>query len=75
MEIKFSRHAQRRAQLYKIPETAILEILEGKHFSQGNQQIIEHVGGRQYPLKIILAVEHDRITIVTAYPLKRGKKQ
>ena len=59
----------------KIPEATILEILKGKHFTQGIQEIIEHVGGQQYPLKIIMAVEDDRMTIVTAYPLKRGRKK
>ena len=75
MKIKISRHAKRRAKLYKIPETKILEIVEGKDFSQGIQEIIKSVGPQQYPLKIILAVEENQITIVTAYPLKRGLKK
>ena len=74
MEIKFSRHAKRRAKLYKIPESTILRILEGKEFNQGNQEIIENVEGFKYPLKILIAVENDIITVETNYPLKKGRK-
>lgn len=75
MEIKFSRHAKRRANLYNIQEASILEILEGKELSQGIHEIIEDVAGFKYPLKIVIAVEDDIITIVTNYPLKRGRKK
>jgi len=74
VEIKFSRHAKRRAKLYKIPESTILGILEGKDFTQGKEEIIENVEGFSYPLKIIIAVENDIITIETNYPLKKGRK-
>jgi len=74
VEIKFSRHAKRRAKLYKIPESTILRILEGKEFNQGNQEIIENVEGFKYPLKILIAVENDIITVETNYPLKKGRK-
>lgn len=74
MEIKFSRHAKRRAKLYKIPESTILRILEGKELNQGNQEIIENVEGFKYPLKVVIAVENDIITVETNYPLKKGRK-
>jgi hypothetical protein len=74
VEIKFSRHAKRRAKLYKIPESTILSILEGKDFDQGNQEVIENVEGFKYPLKIVIAVENDIITVETNYPLKKGRK-
>ena len=74
MEIEFSRHAKRRAKLYKIPESTILRILEGKEFNQGSQEIIENVEGFKYPLKIVIAVENDIITVETSYPLKKGRK-
>ena len=72
--MKFSRHAKRRAKLYKIPEATILSILEGKDFDQGNQEVIENVEGFKYPLKILIAVENDPITVKTNYPLKKGRK-
>ena len=74
MEIKFSRHAKRRAKLYEIPESKIVEVLEGKELNQGNQEIIENFEDFAYPLKIVVVVEGDIITVVTNYPLKKGKK-
>jgi len=74
VEIKLSRHAKRRAKLYKIPKTTILKALEGKKLPHGNHEIIEYVQGFKYPLKIIVAVEDDMITVITNYPLKKGRK-
>jgi hypothetical protein len=74
VEIKFSRHAKRRAKLYKISESTILRILEGKDFTQGYQEVIENVEGFKYPLKIVIAVENDIITVETNYLLKKGRK-
>jgi len=74
VEIKFSRHARRRAKLYKIPESTILSILEGKDFGQGNQEVIENVEGFKFPLKIVIVVKNDIIIIKTVYPLKKGRK-
>jgi len=75
MKIKFSRHAKRRAKLYNISESVILKVLENKDLShQGMTEIVENVEGFKYPLKIVAAVEDDVITIVTNYPLKKGRK-
>jgi hemin uptake protein HemP len=75
LKIKFSRHAKRRAQLYKIPEEIVRKILEGKELIQGDQEIIENVEGFKYPLKIVVSTEGDIITVVTNYPLKKGRKR
>ena len=75
MKIKFSRHARRRAKLYKISEEMVKNILEGKNLSQGNQEIIEDVEGFKYPLKIVISVENDIITVITNYPLKKGRNE
>jgi hypothetical protein len=74
VEIKFSRHARRRADLYKIPPSVILTILEGKLLRSGIHEIIEKVEGFKYPLKVVVAVEDDVITVITSYPLKKGRK-
>jgi hypothetical protein len=75
MKIKFSRHAKRRAKLYNISKSIILEVLENKDLSgQGIHEIIEDVEGFKYPLKVVLAVENDIITVITIYPLKKGRK-
>ena len=75
MKTKFSRHAKRRAKLYNISESIILKVLEGKDLSHpGTYEIVEDVEGFKYPLKVVTAVENGIITIVTNYPLKKGRK-
>jgi len=74
MKIKFSRHAKRRAKLYNISEEIIRGILEKKELLEGNQEIIEHVECFKYPLKIVVSVENDIVTVITNYPLKKGRK-
>jgi hypothetical protein len=63
MEIKFSRHAKRRGKLYKISEPTVLKVLEGKELTHGTHEIIENVEGFKYPLKIVVTVEDDIITV------------
>ena len=75
MKIKFSRHAKRRAKLYKIPESTIFGILENMELSHGKHEIIKNVGGFKFPLKIVVAVESDIITVITNYPLKKGRQK
>lgn len=74
MKIKFSRHAKRRARLYKIPESTILKILLGKELHPGTHEIIENAAGFKYPLKIVVAVKDDILTVITNYPVKKGRK-
>ena len=75
MKIEFSRHAKRRAKLYNISEFVILRVLENKNLShQGINEIVENVEGFKYPMKIVVAIENDILTIVTNYPLKKGRK-
>ena len=73
MKIKFSRHAKRRASLYKIPESIISTILTGMNLRQGEHEIIRDVTGFQYPLKIVVSVAGDTATVITNYPLKKGR--
>lgn len=73
MRIKFSRHAQRRAKLYKIPESMVEKILEGLDLTDGEHEIIRNVSGFKYPIKIVFAVENDIMTVITNYPLKKGR--
>jgi len=74
VEIKFSRHAKRRARLYKIPEPTVLRVLGKKELTDGHHEITENVEGFNYPLKIVVTVQDDIITVVTNYPLKKGRK-
>ncbi|MDP3297452.1 MAG: hypothetical protein Q8N09_07680 [Thermodesulfovibrionia bacterium] len=75
MKIKFSRHAKRRAKLYGISETIMTDILMNMNLHQGEHEIIKNVSGFKYPLKIVVSVEKDLITVVTNYPLKKGRKK
>ena len=61
MDIKFSRHAKRRAKLYGIPESTVTDILASMNLHQGEHEIIKNVIGIEYPLKIIISVEKDTI--------------
>ena len=75
MEIKFSRHAKRRAKLYNIPESAISSILTRLNLRRGEHEFIRNITGIQYPLKIVVSVEGDTATVITNYPLKKGRKK
>ena len=73
MKIKFSRHAKRRARLYKIPESVVEEILKDSDLDDGEHQIIRDVIGFKYPIKVIVSVERSAMTVITNYPLKKGR--
>jgi hypothetical protein len=75
MKIEFSRHAKRRAKLYRIPESIITNILENSDLSQGENEIIRNIEGFRYPLKIVVDVESDIITVITNYPLKKRRQK
>jgi len=73
VKIKFSRHAKRRARLYKIPESVVEEILKDSDLDDGEHQIIRDVIGFKYPIKVIVSVERSAMTVITNYPLKKGR--
>jgi len=75
VEIRFSRHAKRRAKLYQIPESVILDILTGMDLQHGEHEIVKNVIGFEYPLKIVVSVEGDTATVVTSYPLKKVREK
>jgi len=75
MEIKFSRHAKRRAKLYEISETIITDILKTMNLHQGEHEIIKNVPGFNYPLKIVVSVEENLMTVITNYSLKKRRKK
>ena len=72
MKIQFSRHARRRAKLYDIDESTVLEILSKMELSNSLHTIIREVTGHKLPLKIIVSVEDKIATVTTNYPLKKG---
>jgi hypothetical protein len=73
--VKFSRHAERRAKLYKIPETTVEKILGDSNLSNGEHEILKDVSGFKYPIKIVVSVESNMINVITNYPLKKGRSK
>jgi len=71
--IKFSRHAKRRAKLYNISGSIVTDILTGMNLRQGEHEVSKNVPGFRYPLKIVVSVEGDKVTVITNYPLKKGR--
>ncbi len=79
MIIKFSRHSKRRIKLYSIKEEDVVsEIERFLLLSHNKNGKIEFIGKRNpkgsYPLKIIFEKYKNEVMVITAYPLKKGKK-
>jgi hypothetical protein len=74
MKIIFSRHAKRRTRLYGIPESTVSGILAKMNLHPDGHEIIKDIG-QMYPLKIVVSVKKDTITVITNYPLKKGRKK
>ncbi|OQX78334.1 MAG: hypothetical protein B6D61_05825 [Bacteroidetes bacterium 4484_249] len=75
MIVRFSRHAKRRAKLYKISESIVESVLKDLKLNEGGHEIIKNISGFKYPIKIVVAVENNIVTVITNYPLKKGRKQ
>ena len=75
MKVKFSRHAKRRAELYKISKSTVEKILANSDLSSGEHELIRDVSGFKYPIKIVVSVENNIINVITNYPLKKGRNQ
>jgi hypothetical protein len=72
MKVRFSRHARRRAKLYRIPESSVEAVVTRESLAQGQHEFVVDVPERRYPLKIIVVVEDDVATVITNYPLKKA---
>ena len=75
MKVKFSRHAERKAKLYEIPKSTIEEILADSELTDGDHELIKNIAGFKYPIKIVVSVENNIMTVITNYPLKKGRTQ
>ena len=72
MVIRFSRHAKRRAKITKYQKQR-LRILTTLKLIDGEYEFIRDISGFKYPIKIVVAVENDIMTVITNYPLKKGR--
>jgi predicted butyrate kinase (DUF1464 family) len=43
--------------------------------AQGHHEVVQPFSGFALPIKIVYEVERETITVVTVYPLKRGRTQ
>ena len=75
VKVKFSRHAKRRAKLYEIPESTVEKMLANLDLSDGEHELIRDIAGFRYPIKIVVSIENDIMTVITNYPLKKGRGQ
>ncbi len=75
MKIKYSRHAKRRAKLYRVSLADIENLLKSSKLIQGKQEIVKFIEGYTLPIKVIVDKENDIITIITVYPLKKRRKK
>jgi len=73
MVVKFSRHEKRRAKLYNIQESIVEKILAYSDLSDGDHDVIRKVSDFKYPIKIVVSVESNVMTVITNYPLKKGR--
>ena len=76
MTIRFSRHARRRMNLYKIDEKDVLDTIQNislKGEATGKKEVINENLSLKYghPLKVIFFWENDKITVVSVYPFIR----
>ena len=75
-QVFFSRHSLRRIKLYGIPKDLIIEHFIRFDLPVGKYEEIRDISGYKYPIKVVYKViERNRIIIVTAYPVKRGKNE
>lgn len=72
MTTKFSRHARRRMQLYRISDTVVTDMIQTSQTGPGHNTIVRDWPGFKHPIKVVFVIEGDILTVVTAYPLKKG---
>ncbi len=72
MNIQFSRHARRRARLYKISLSAIEKAVQRLNLTDGRHEILTDDIKSGYLVKIVITVDGNTTTVVTNYPVKKG---
>jgi len=75
MKIKYSRHAKRRAKLYRVSLADIESLLKRSKLTQGKQEIVNFIEGFKLPIKVVVDKENDIITVITVYPLKKRRRK
>jgi len=77
-DIKFSRHAKRRMKLYEISEEDVLNVLKNgrREIAKDGKIFFFHdiKGKLKFPVKVITAQGDKEFVVVSAYPLKKRRK-
>ena len=74
MNVKFSRHAKRRAKLYKLSLPYIEKLLSNRIWKEGRNELIVNLPEVELPVEIVFDVETNQILVITNYPWKRLKR-
>jgi hypothetical protein len=74
-KVKFTRHAKRRIKLYGLSEDIVCRILLERDLESGHHEIIRKTDQHRYPIKVIFSRDADILTVISAYPLKKGLPQ
>ncbi|MDY6987202.1 MAG: hypothetical protein SWQ30_04020 [Thermodesulfobacteriota bacterium] len=66
--------------LYNISHDAISALVEPflrtSELEDGKHEVTEKAAGQhRYPLKVVFSIEEGELTVITAYPLRRGLKK
>ena len=63
--------------MYNISEESVSLLIERIHetskLEEGRHEVVEKTATKyQYPLKAVFSLEEGSVTVITAYPLKKG---
>ncbi|MEX1274809.1 MAG: DUF4258 domain-containing protein [Bacteroidota bacterium] len=81
MTVFFSRHAKRRMKLYRLAEKDVVDAILRSEASGGRSGATRNLidfkmdAKYGYPLKIVYVRERARVVVITAYPVKKGKRR
>jgi hypothetical protein len=80
MDIEFSRHARRRMALYGIQGQDVIDVVcrarekDGARLGKRETVDIGLSSKYRYPLKVVFLEEPNKLVVISAYPLKKGRR-
>ena len=80
MEMKISRHARRRIDLYHIDESDVIETIKREiraGTSEGDRVAVNRDLSSKYgfPLKVVFTQKGEYIIVVSAYPARKERRK
>ncbi len=52
----------------------IKNILRNKDLAAGYKEIVQNVKEFKYPIKVVISIGNNNVTVITCYPLKKRRK-